>query len=81
MACTGDSTQTCGGGNRLTVFQVPSSAPDVGTTCVETDTKYSFNLKAVRTNGSDSLLVVVHAEKDVYIVTVPVQFSYATHKH
>jgi hypothetical protein len=76
MACTGDSTQTCGGGNRLTVFQVPSSAPDVGTTCVETDTKYSFNLKAVYfNNGSESSLIVVHAEKDVYIVTVPVQFS------
>ncbi|KAJ7320923.1 WSC domain-containing protein [Mycena albidolilacea] len=70
MACTGDSTQTCGGGNRLTVFQVPFSPPDVGTTCVETDTKYSFNLKAVYfSNGSESSLIVVHSEKDVYIVT------------
>ncbi|KAJ7842084.1 WSC domain-containing protein, partial [Mycena leptocephala] len=39
MACSGDPSQICGGGNRLTVFKYQPASVNVSTACVETYTK------------------------------------------
>ncbi|KAJ7468378.1 hypothetical protein B0H11DRAFT_2305360 [Mycena galericulata] len=67
MACTGDSSQNCGGGNRLSVFHDSSTGP-VTTTCVDRTTEEDFTLQVVFHDGSPPVYLL--ATRDITSRTV-----------
>ncbi|KAJ7431964.1 hypothetical protein B0H11DRAFT_2297925 [Mycena galericulata] len=71
MACTGDGSQNCGGGNRLSVFHDSSeSTMPVGTTCVDRTTEEDFTLQAVFRDGSPPVyLLVTHSTTSTAVIT------------
>ncbi|KAJ7116522.1 hypothetical protein C8R44DRAFT_926749 [Mycena epipterygia] len=69
MPCSGNSTQLCGGSNRLTVYQAPHP-PAIATTCIETSTDSDFGLTAVFHDSSPAVaLRVLDISVDTVIVT------------
>ncbi|KAJ7487198.1 hypothetical protein B0H11DRAFT_2409786 [Mycena galericulata] len=71
MACTGDGSQNCGGGNRLSVFYDSSeSTMPVATTCVDRTTEEDFTLQAVFRDGSPPVyLLVTHSTSSTAVIT------------
>ncbi|KAJ7450243.1 hypothetical protein B0H11DRAFT_2331160 [Mycena galericulata] len=73
MACTGDGSQNCGGGNRLSVFHDSSeSTMPVATTltCVDRTTEDDFTLQAVFRDGSPPVnLLVTHSTSSTAVIT------------
>lgn len=75
MACAGDSTQICGGGNHISVFHdtppVANRSAPVTTTCVEKSTKSNFTLRAEFRDGSPPVyLLVTHITSSTAVITV-----------
>lgn len=70
MACSGDPSQICGGGNRLTVFKYQPASVNVSTACVETYTKTDL-IEARSKDGSLNVsLSVEKVDEGVYILAV-----------
>jgi len=66
MVCKGDSSELCGAGNRLAVYQdITAAPPDVGQCLTSTQLhggSFRFNLQATPASGSGSSLAVGNFE-------------------